>query len=64
MILDLRGDTVDNGVGDLAGGTGDEHALGCILEGGVVGAHGADGEGSGALGVEEGLGEHGLVVED
>jgi len=35
-----RGDSVDNGVGDLAGSTGDENALGLVIAGGSAG-HGS-----------------------
>ena len=41
MLLHLRGDSEDNGVGDLAGGSRDEDALGLVVTGG-----GSRGEGA------------------
>ena len=44
----LPGDAEEDGVGDLASGAGDEHALGFVVEAG--GGHGALGQGRHALG--------------
>jgi hypothetical protein len=41
----LPGDSEEDGVGNLAGGAGDEDALGLVVEAGLV-----DGHGSGGLG--------------
>lgn len=46
-----RGDSVDDGVGDLASSTGDEHTLGFVLEGG--GCHGAGSKRGHSLAVSE-----------
>ena len=55
----LRGDPEDNGVGDLAGGAGDEDALGLVTVAGGGRGHGARSDGSGnAVDLVEGSGEH------
>ena len=53
---DLPGDSEDDGVGDLASGTGDEDALGFVVEGGS--GHGSGGDGhDGAVNLVE-VGDH------
>jgi hypothetical protein len=51
------GDSVDNGVGDLAGGSGNEDTLWCVVEGGS-GGHGSLGNWGNSAELSECLGEH------